>query len=193
MGSERKSIADIEAALWDNGLLIQFAYLSDPDTTPIRSPNRRRKVSRKLLDNFRNRLAEARGLKLTGRPRSDAFGELGEYFAAIMFGITLHDDPRTQGSDGKLGSDFVEVKTITPGKRQDVVWMNPARNFSKIVVVKITNDFQFGARMVARRILKNRPGKRVKLAWNEMIGGCGARALEVHRNFPMIKSAVRKA
>jgi len=47
-------------------------------------------------------------------------GELGELFAEIMFALKRHG-PMTQGSDGKLGENFVEVKTVTPDKTNDRV------------------------------------------------------------------------
>lgn len=43
------------------------------------------------------------------------YGDIGELFGAITYGIKLN---RTyaQGSDGRLGNDHVEIKTITPFK-----------------------------------------------------------------------------
>lgn len=78
---------------------------------------------------------------------------------------------------------------IDYGKKRDVVWFKRARNFSKIVVVKITRDFQFGARLADRSILKKHPGKKVQLSWDEMTEGCGESMLEAHRNFPIIQPA----
>ena len=43
------------------------------------------------------------------------FGELGELYAEIKYGIRRHQ-PGAAGSDGRLGNDFVEVKTISPCK-----------------------------------------------------------------------------
>ena len=45
-----------------------------------------------------------------------------------------------------LGNDFVEVKTITPDKRGAGVRLKRAGNFGKLVVVKISDEFQFAAR-----------------------------------------------
>src|SRR4051794_21561767 len=120
--AKTRSIADIGAELWKPGPLLDFVYYYDVDQYEI-SPLRKRKhkVTPKLLNDFKDRLDEARGRKLTGRPLSDALGELGEYFASIMFGIALHDDPHLKGSDGTLGKDLVEVKTITPAKKHDIV------------------------------------------------------------------------
>ena len=53
-----------------------------------------------------------------------------------------------------LGNDFVEVKTITPDKRGAGVRLKRAGNVGKLVVVKISDDFQFAAQMVDRRLAK---------------------------------------
>ncbi len=41
------------------------------------------------------------------------YGDIGELFAAITHGVKLHKN-YAQGSDSRLGNDFIEVKTITP-------------------------------------------------------------------------------
>jgi hypothetical protein len=105
-----------------------------------------------------------------------------------MFGIKRHG-PMTRGSDGMLGHDFVEVKTITPDKNSDWVRVKRVGNFSRLVVVKISDDFQFAARMVDRRILRKGTGKWATLSWDAMIEG--GRDLEMHRKFP-IKKVARK-
>lgn len=180
------SIADREAMLWDNGPLIKFAYWYDVSKFPV-CPEGQYKSPAALFESFRDSVLEAQGKKPATRARHRTLGDLGEYFAAIMFGITLHKNSTAQGSDGKSGNDFVEVKTITPGKKRDLVWFKRSSHFSKIVVVKITSGFQFGARMVARSILKSGDGKRVQLYWDDMIVGCGAKAMEVHRSFPLAR------
>ena len=43
----------------------------------------------------------------------NVYGDIGELFGAIMYGIKLHRN-YAQGSDGRLGDDFVEIKTISP-------------------------------------------------------------------------------
>ena len=51
---------------------------------------------------------------LTGR-YLQIWGELGEFFAEVKYGIK-RNKPHTKGSDGRLGNDFVEVKTISRKK-----------------------------------------------------------------------------
>ena len=126
--------------------------------------------------------------KVTGR-HLPVLGELGELFAEIMFGIKRHD-PMTQGSDGMLGKDFVEVKTITPDKKSDGVQVKRAGNFGKLVVVKISDDFQFAARMVDRRILMKGSGNWATLSWDAMIAG--EKDQDFHRSFPIKKGPSRR-
>ena len=71
---------------------------------------------------------------------------------------------------------------MSPKKPQTI---KRAGNFSKLVVVKITDDFQFGARMVDRKILAKGEGKWAKLSWDAMIAG--EASPELHRNFPIKK------
>ena len=60
---------------------------------------------------------------------------------------------------GRLGDDFVEVKTISPMKQNDKVQVKRAGNFNKLYVVKISENFFFEGRMIDRRDLKKGDGK----------------------------------
>ncbi len=103
--------------------------------------------------------------EVTGR-HLPIFGELGELYGEISYGIKRHK-PFTQGSDGKLGNDFVEIKTISPIKSNDSVVVKQAGNFSKLLIVKISEDFEFKAKMIDRKDLKKGQGKRIKAKWSE--------------------------
>lgn len=102
----------------------------------------------------------------TGRYLS-IFGELGELFAEITFGITRHK-PGTPGSDGKIGNDFIEVKTITPEKKAQKVSVKRQGNFNKLVVVKINDRFEFEARMLDRNKIPKGGGKLMTVSWSSM-------------------------
>ena len=103
---------------------------------------------------------------LTGRYLS-IFGELGELFAEITFDIKRHK-PGTPGSDGKIGNDFVEVKTITPEKKAQKVSVKRKGNFNKLVVVKINKQFAFEARMLDRKKMRKGKGKLATVSWSSM-------------------------
>lgn len=95
------------------------------------------------------------------------FGELGEIFVEITFGMKRHK-PYTQGSDGKIGDDLVEVKTITPDKKQKKIEVKRQGNFNKLIIVKINHLFEFDAQMVDRKDMsKGNGGKVATVSWSK--------------------------
>lgn len=97
------------------------------------------------------------------------WGELGELYAEIKFGVVRHR-PGTQGSDGRIGNDWVEVKTISPEKLNEVIQVKRAGNFNRLLVVKISEDFEFDARLIDRKLLRKGKGKHAKLKWEPRAG-----------------------
>jgi hypothetical protein len=93
------------------------------------------------------------------------WGELGELFAAVKFGLKLHK-PHAQGSDGKLGNDFVEVKTISPEKNNEYVQVKRSGNFSKLLIVKVSPDFEFHGKLIERNQLSKGQGKLARVSWS---------------------------
>jgi hypothetical protein len=101
---------------------------------------------------------------LTGR-YLQIWGELGEFYAEIKYGIKRHR-PHAPGSDGRLGNDFVEVKTISPEKAGVEVSVKRAGNFSKLVVVRIAADWSFQAKMIDRKDLGKGRGRLARVNWD---------------------------
>lgn len=93
------------------------------------------------------------------------WGELGELFAEIVYGIKRHK-PHARGSDGKLGNDFIEVKTISPEKNNNKVKVKRAGNFNKLLIVKTTKDFTFEGQLIARKNLSKGEGKHATASWS---------------------------
>ena len=89
-------------------------------------------------------------------------------YAEVCYGIRRHR-PNTPGSDGKLGDDYIEVKTISPEKSNSEVQVKLAGNFNKLLVVRISEDFYFESRMLDR---KNMPkgGTHATVEWEKMPG-----------------------
>lgn len=102
---------------------------------------------------------------LTGR-HLQVYGDIGELYGAITHGLKLHRN-YAQGSDGRLGNDLVEVKTITPFKGKDVVVPNLKRNFSKVLIVKISTDFEVWGKLIDRKALPRVKGDKLVLNWND--------------------------
>lgn len=103
--------------------------------------------------------------EVTGR-HLPIYGELGELYGEAKYGIKRHK-PYTRGSDGKLGNDFVEIKTISPFKSGNDVLVKRAGNFSKLLIVKISKDFEFKAKMLDRKSFRKGSGKHIKASWSE--------------------------
>lgn len=94
------------------------------------------------------------------------YGDLGELYGAITHGIKLHRN-YAKGSDGRLGSDFVEIKTITPFKSNDIVEVNLDRHFNKLLIVWINADFEIRSKLVDRSALPRSPSK-LRLSWGQL-------------------------
>lgn len=146
------SWADVNGHLWKLEMESRFPH-ADVELIPIFED---------LLDTARDYFA------ITGR-HLQVYGDIGELFGAIMYGIRLHRN-YAEGSDGRLGNDHVEVKTITPFKTNDTVELNMDRHFNKVLVVKISEDFEVEGKMIARRSLPKPIGGKVRLSWSTIDG-----------------------
>jgi hypothetical protein len=94
---------------------------------------------------------------LTGR-YLQIWGELGELFAEIKYGIKRR----------KLGNDYIEIKTMSPEKAGGLVEVKRAGNFSKLLVIKITKEFDFEGRFIERRKLSKGDGKHARVSWQAL-------------------------
>ena len=103
---------------------------------------------------------------LTGR-YLQIWGELGELYAEIKYSIKRHK-PHTRGSDGKLGNDYIEIKTISPEKAGELVQVKRAGNFNKLLVIKITKDFDFEGRFIERKTLSKGDGTHARVSWSKL-------------------------
>ncbi len=104
--------------------------------------------------------------QMTGR-YLQIWGELGELYAEVKYGIKRHK-PHTQGSDGRLGNDFIEVKTISPEKDGGQVQVKRSGNFNKLLVVKISQEFEFDGRLIERKYLAKGTGTHAKVSWSSL-------------------------
>lgn len=97
----------------------------------------------------------------------NVYGDIGELFGAIMYGIKLHKN-YAQGSDGRLGDDFIEIKTISPVNNKKQTSVRLDRHFNKLLMVKISDDFEVSGRLMKRADLPKRTGKNLRLSWANM-------------------------
>ncbi len=105
--------------------------------------------------------------KKTGK-HLQIYGAVGELYGSITIGMTLHKS-FAQGSDGRQGNDFIEVKTITPLKKNDYVLVKAGGNFNKLLIVKINKSFEMKSRLIDRSELPKPTNKRnlIKVPWPE--------------------------
>lgn len=99
----------------------------------------------------------ARHFENTGR-YLQVWGELGEIYAEIKFGLRRHAT-HSPGSDGTIAGKLVEVKTISPEKTNDHVLVKSQGRFEQLLIVRIDRDFQFQSKLIDRSDLKGGEGK----------------------------------
>lgn len=97
------------------------------------------------------------------------WGELGEIYAEIKFGLRRHGT-HTAGSDGIIDGKLVEVKTISPDKASDLVLVKSQGDFEQLLIVRIDRDFQFKGKIVDRNMLKGVGGKFLRGRLNDHMG-----------------------
>ncbi len=91
---------------------------------------------------------------------SPLWGRIGELYVAERFGVEL-TKAHTQGHDGRLGHDHVEIKTITPGKNRPFVTVKRTGNFNYLAVVRVDGDYRLDARLISRDQLPAGSGGRI--------------------------------
>ncbi|HDS0923401.1 TPA: hypothetical protein QDZ10_001876 [Stenotrophomonas maltophilia] len=86
------------------------------------------------------------------------WGELGEIYAEVKFGLRRHCTHHP-GSDGTIDGALVEVKTISPEKSTSRVLVKHANAFEKLLIVRIDSNFNFKAKLFDRSELKGSGGR----------------------------------
>lgn len=150
--------------IWDDGEWISWEWINGQlheQDLKAEFPNAPIEIIRIFEDLV---IAAAEYKELTGR-YLQIWGELGELYAEIKYGIERHR-PGMAGSDGRMGNDWVEIKTISPEKNNDKVMVKRAGNFNKLLVVKINEDFEFESQMIDRKKLGKSKGKNARYSWD---------------------------
>jgi hypothetical protein len=86
------------------------------------------------------------------------WGELGEIYAEVKFGLRRHGTHRA-GSDGTIEGKLVEVKTISPEKASDQVVVKSQGDFEQLLVVRIDKNFEFAGKLLDREHLSGGLGR----------------------------------
>jgi hypothetical protein len=97
---------------------------------------------------------------------SQLWGQIGEFYIAERFGVRLSRE-KSQGHDGQLRNEFVEIKTITPTKGRLLVRVKRTSNFSLLAIVRVTPNLELDARLLRRdQILMAGEGKFATISWS---------------------------
>lgn len=152
-------------AFWDDGEWVSWDEINEQiqyKEWRAKYPN----ADLSLVSVFESLIATAEEYhQLTGL-HLQVYGDIGELYGAITHGIKLHRN-YAQGSDGRLGNDLVEVKTITPFKTNDMITLNLKRNFSMVLIVKISADFEVRGKLIPRKALPRTKSDKLVLAWSD--------------------------
>lgn len=156
-----------ENAIWADGEWISWDEINEQIAYKewrAKYPN----ADLRLVPIFNNLLSTAACYHADTGKHLHVYGDIGELYGAITHGIRLNWN-YAQGSDGRLGNDLVEIKTISPMKRTEIVEVNMERNFRKLLIVRINDNFDISGRMIDRKSLPKGKGK-VKVNWNHADG-----------------------
>lgn len=162
----KSSVLGPDNAVWDDGEWTSWDEISQQiqyKEWGAKYPN----ANHELIPVFEQLLSvaseyfEKTGLHL------QVYGDIGELYGAITYGIRLHKN-YARGSDGRLGSAFVEVKTITPFKRKDTIVVNMDGHFNKLLVVKINEEFEISHRLIDREALPKSPRPQLRINWSDL-------------------------
>ncbi len=157
------SYSDISDGIWDDGEFISWDWINGQLPRQERQ-NEFPGANVELIEVFAELVDTAiRYKEVTGR-FLPIFGELGEIYAELRYGLK-RNKACAPGADGRIGNDHVEVKTISPQKKKHKIQLKRSGNFNKVIVVRISSDFEFESRMLERRQLNKGSGKFARVSW----------------------------
>lgn len=159
-------ILDVSEGIWDDGEWISWNWING-QLADQELQREYPKANIEVVRIFDDLVALAEAYKSETGRYLQIWGELGELYAEIKFGVVRHR-PGAQGSDGRIGNDWIEVKTISPEKTNEKVHVKRTGNFNKLLVVKINDDFQFEARIIDRSALKKSGRSHARASWESM-------------------------
>lgn len=100
----------------------------------------------------------------------EIWGELGELFVEMKLGLRRYK-PHKHGSDGYVGKDVIEVKTISPNKTNEIVEGHCNGNFNILALVKISHSsdgYVFELRTIKRKELNISSSNKFRINWKKV-------------------------
>lgn len=155
--------------IWDEGEWISWEYINrqlgeaDEDEREDWTERVRAHVvkSSELQGLIRRAIIEEERTPLP----SPLWGQIGELCAAECYPMELVR-AHAQGHDAKLGTELVEVKTITPRKARPFVRVKRSGNFSLLAVVRVSKTYELYVKLVRRKdVIKKSDGEYAIVTW----------------------------
>ena len=95
------------------------------------------------------------------------YGDIGEVFACAVLGMKLNR-ACAKGSDGRVGNDHVEVKTLSPRSATLCATVRKDRHFTQVLLVRVTPQHKVSARLIDRGRLTFDGQGQCQLDWREV-------------------------
>lgn len=183
MTNPRCSMTDREIepgdGIWDDGEWISWEWINsqlegepEDDAYSVKPTPSREGFPYSIIEQteiFGDLVAIAeRHYENTGR-YLQIWGELGEMYAEIKFSLRRHASLHP-GSDGTIRGALVEVKTISPEKKSDRVFVKRGGDFEKLLIIKIDRDFRFQGKIFDRSELREGAGPYYKAKFSSERG-----------------------
>lgn len=153
-------------AIWDDDEWISWDEINQQiqhKEWTAKYPN----ADRTLIPIFEQLLRTAEEYHKTTGIHLQVYGDIGELWGAITYGIKPHRN-YAQGSDGRLGDKFIEVKTISPCNKRNEVVVDMKGNFNKLLIVRVNEEFEIAHRQLERNLLPKNDGGRVRVKWSNL-------------------------
>lgn len=156
----------LDGAVFEDGEWVGWSEINDQiryKEWGAKYPN----ADRSLIPYFLDLLSMAESYHQDTGRHLNVYGDIGELYGAITYGIRLNRN-YAQGADGRVGSEHVEIKTMTPFKLRNEVHVKRAGNWSKLLVVKINEDFEVSGRMIDRKKFRKAKSKLLRVKWTDL-------------------------
>lgn len=169
-------IRDSSDGIWDDGEWISWDWINTQIEIQENGPLAEKEIEQEFDDVDREPSAELLFRILAAKNHyehtlgkiSPEWGPIGEAYIAERFGVKLCSR-HTEGHDGRLGDELIEIKTITPHKRRAFVTVKRTGNFSILAVVRVTDDCRLEVRFVRRNALPfGDGGGRMVVTWETL-------------------------
>jgi hypothetical protein len=143
---------DSSLGIWDDGEWISWEYIEN-HLEDLEKHAEYPHADMAIINLFETLVEAARDYYALTDRHLEIWGELGELYAEIKYGVKRYPLHHA-GSDGTLNGEDIEIKTISPLKRNDQVVVKKTGSFKKLLIVKIAASYTFDSILIDRRLLR---------------------------------------